>query len=137
VLRLQAAAAFVENPAAASGQLSSLLTGLQHADARRADAVAVLPVDTPQVRPATVAALIASTAARPIVRATFEGRHGHPVLFRREVFDELRRADPARGARVVLHAEPARVLDLQVDDPGVIRDIDNPEDYAALYGHRV
>jgi CTP:molybdopterin cytidylyltransferase MocA len=56
------------------------------------------------------------------------------VLFKREVFDGLRTADPRLGARAVVRADPARVLDVDVGDPGVIVDIDTPEDYARLFG---
>lgn len=62
------------------------------------------------------------------------GRHGHPVLFGRALFDELRRADPDVGARAVVRAEPGRVLDVEIDAPGVLRDVDWPSDYAALFG---
>ena len=43
----------------------------------------------------------------PIVRPAVGGRHGHPVLFARSVFDELRRADPAIGAKAVVRAHAA------------------------------
>jgi molybdenum cofactor cytidylyltransferase len=52
------------------------------------------------------------------------------VVFGRAVFDALRRADPATGAKAVVRAHP--VLDVEVDDPGVLLDIDTPEDYQAL-----
>jgi CTP:molybdopterin cytidylyltransferase MocA len=76
----------------------------------------------------------AATSACPIVRATHHGRHGHPVLFRSCLFDELRRADPEAGAREVVRADPGRVLDLEVEDPAVLRDVDVPGDYVALFG---
>ncbi len=61
---------------------------------------------------------------------------GHPVLFRDVVFDELRTADPAIGAKAVVRARAGEVLDVDVDDPGVVRDVDAPDDYAALFDVR-
>lgn len=134
--RLQPPAVSVVNPDAWRGQLSSLLAGIGAAEARGADAIIVLPVDIPEVRANTVSAVIRALqeGGKPIVRATHNGRHGHPVAFLASMFDELRAADPAHGARVVLHAQPGRVQNLEVDDPGVLRDVDRPEDFERLYG---
>ena len=75
--------------------------------------------------------------AAPIVRATHHGRHGHPVIFARAVFDELRHADPAAGAKSVLRAHEAAIVNVEVEDPGVVTDVDTPEDYARLFGGAV
>jgi molybdenum cofactor cytidylyltransferase len=123
---------FVENANADRGQLSSLIAGLNAADHPGIRAVLVTPVDLPLVRPATVAALLEtfSKSAAPIVRAVRDGRHGHPVIFGRSVFGALRRADPDIGARAVVRAH--QVLDVDVGDPGVLHDIDTPDDYTRL-----
>lgn len=88
-------------------------------------------VDLPLVTPATVAAVLSAfaTSGRPIVRAVHGGRHGHPVLFGRAVFGELRHADPATGAKAVVRAHAADLLDVEVPDPGVLLDIDRPHEY--------
>lgn len=129
---------WVENPDAARGQLSSVNVGIQHARARGATAVVVMPVDIPQVRPGSVAALLAAAAASraPIARVGHAGRHGHPVLFRDVVFDDLRTADPAVGAKAVFRARAGEVLEVDVDDPGTVRDVDAPADYDALFRTR-
>jgi nicotine blue oxidoreductase len=125
---------FVENPDAARGQLSSVNAGLAHARARGATAVVVMPVDLPLVRPDSVAALLlAAAGGAPMARVAHAGRGGHPVLFRDVVFDDLRTADPAIGAKAVLRARAGDVLDVEVDDPGVLRDVDAPDDYIALF----
>jgi molybdenum cofactor cytidylyltransferase len=129
---------FVENAGADAGQLSSVLAGLRAAEAPAVRAVIVVPVDAPLIRAdtvATVIAVFASTSA-PVVRAVHAGRHGHPVLFSRAVFEDLRRADPAIGARAVLRAHAHLVVNVEVDDPGVLGDVDTPEDYARLFGPR-
>jgi CTP:molybdopterin cytidylyltransferase MocA len=119
----------VVNPDPSRGQLSSLLTGLDALDHPRVIAVLVTLVDVPLVAPATIATLLARalTSTAPIVRATYRGRHGHPVIFKRALFQELRSADPATGAKAVMRAHA--IDDVEVDDPGVVEDVDTPDDY--------
>lgn len=127
----------VENARAdEGGQLSSVLVGLNVADRPGTTGVMILPVDVPLVTAATVRALIAAfdRTHAPIVRAVHAGRHGHPVIFARAVFDELRHADPSVGAKAVLRAHAAAIVDLEVPDPGAVEDVDTPEDYTRLFG---
>jgi molybdenum cofactor cytidylyltransferase len=125
---------YLENPAHELGQLSSLLVGVSHAEGCGADGVMILPVDIPSVSPATVQALREAfdRGPEPLVRAAYQGRHGHPVIVGRSLFAELQAADPAVGARAVLRRDPSRVRELDVDDPGVLRDVDVPDDYRRL-----
>ena len=118
------------------GQLSSILVGLDAAERLDASAILVMPVDVPLVSSTVIAQIVAAAnrSDARIVRATHAGRHGHPVLFKRSVFDEVRSADPSIGARGVVRADPARVLDVEVNDPGVTLDIDTPEDYRRAFG---
>jgi molybdenum cofactor cytidylyltransferase len=123
----------LDNPDWPSGQLSSLLTALAALEAPELEAVVVGLVDSPFVRPATVRLLLARwrETGAPIVRPALDGRHGHPVLFARETFADLRAAPRDRGAKAVFTARAAEVLDVVVDDPGVLADIDTPDDYDA------
>ena len=132
------AAAYIVNLSADLGQLSSLLVAIEYAHRNAAEAVMFLPVDMPSIRADTVRALVCAFAegSQPIVRAVHGGRHGHPVIVASSLFDEFRRADPAVGARAVLRADPSRIRDVEVDDPGVLRDVDTPLDYQALLGER-
>ena len=122
----------VENPDPDRGQLSSLLTGLDAVDRPGTEAVLVTLVDVPLVGSAAISALLARArvSPAPIVRAVHAGRHGHPVIFKRALFDALRHAAPAAGAKAVLRAHP--IDDVEVGDPGVADDVDTPEDYARL-----
>jgi molybdenum cofactor cytidylyltransferase len=96
----------------------------------------VAPVDQPLVSAATVRLVLEAwrRTRAPIVRPAREGRHGHPVLFDRALFDALRRADPSAGARGVVRAHADRAVDVPVDDDGAFADIDTPEDYARWIG---
>jgi len=120
------------NPHPDRGQLSSLLVGLDGVERDDVDAVLVTLVDVPLVRPQTIASLLARarSSSAPILRAVHSGRHGHPVIFTRAVFGALRAADLAAGARAVLRAH--QVEDVDVADPGVLVDVDTPDDYGRM-----
>lgn len=119
----------VVNPDPARGMASSVAIGFA-AVARFEVADAWLwPVDHPFVQPATLTALAAANAevARPI----YAGRGGHPPLIRRRHWAALAACDQVEGgARAVLAS--LRVVDVVVDDPGVLRDVDTPADREAL-----
>jgi molybdenum cofactor cytidylyltransferase len=124
----------VVNPRAEEGQLSSLIAGLDAIDEPGVDAALVTLVDVPLVAAPAIRLLLARTAisTAPILRAVHHGAHGHPVVFKREIFAALRAADPAEGAKAIVRA--ASVEDVETGDPGVLEDVDTPEDYARLIG---
>ena len=122
---------FARNPHPERGQLSSLLVGLDTADMPGVEAVLVTLVDVPFVSEATVkkVAYAFQRTSAPIVRPVRGQRHGHPVLFARRLFAELRRADPAVGAKAVVRAHEAAMLNVDVDDEGALLDLDTPAEY--------
>ena len=127
----------VRNPRPDDGQLSSLLTGLDAIDAPGIDRVMVTLADVPAISAGAVRALLdrAAISPAPIVRAAHQGRHGHPVIFGRAVFDALRGADRSIGAKAVFAA--FAVEDVEVHDPGVLEDVDTPADYARVRGYDI
>jgi CTP:molybdopterin cytidylyltransferase MocA len=124
----------VVNPDPSRGMLSSVQCGLG-ALPPGVDAVLLWPVDHPLVKAATVTSLIEAFrgGGHPVVVPVFEGGRGHPVLFAAALVPELLSADPAVGARAVVHAHADR-LELAVPDPGVGADVDTPEDYRRIFG---
>ncbi len=124
----------VVNPDPERGQLSSLLLGLDEVDRPGVEAVLVTLVDVPLVSAGTVRAIIAAWGRThaPVVRPVAGDRHGHPVIFSRELFAPLRAADPAVGAKPVLRAVGARMCEVCVDDDGAFVDADTPEEYEQL-----
>jgi molybdenum cofactor cytidylyltransferase len=127
---------FVVNPDPSRGQLSSLQEALAVLSTREPRALLMAPVDQPLITAATVRKVIDewSRSAAAIVRPCWNGRHGHPVLFDARVLPELRQADPAIGARVVVHAHLTEARDVEVNDPGAFEDVDTPEDYRRVFG---
>jgi molybdenum cofactor cytidylyltransferase len=123
------AARAVVNPNPASEQSSSLRLGLARLANDPAEAVVVWPVDHPFVHLVSVLALMDAykRTRAPIVLPVHEGRRGHPVLFARTVWLELMTTS-AGGARTVVHAHAANVVEVAVPDEGVTRDIDTRSD---------
>jgi molybdenum cofactor cytidylyltransferase len=129
----------IEHPGWEQGQLSSLLAGLDAIDDPLLEAALVTLVDVPLVRSSTVAEVIAAwrrtraPIARPASPSGSFGaggqRHGHPVIFDRSIFADLRAADPNTGAKAVFAIHRDRIFNVEVEDPGAFEDIDTPEDY--------
>jgi len=129
----------VENPRYEEGQLSSLLVGLAAVEQRydNVEAVMMTLVDLPLISAATVRAVrdtFLANPGAPLVRPRRGGRYGHPVIFNRSIFGELRRADPSTGAKPVVHAHAAEEVNVDVDDEGAFIDIDTPQDYDRFIG---
>ncbi len=119
-----------------SGQFSSLQCGLHEVPARAAGA-AFTPVDHAFVREQTIARLIAEFRRHPdcpaVLAPSYQGRNGHPVCCCREVIAELL-AQPADGqARDIIRRRRGPSSCMEVDDPGVITDIDDPAAYARAF----
>ena len=129
----------VVNPDPDQGQLSSLLAGLHTIDRPGVVAMLLTLVDVPLVDPHTVRALLRAheRTRAPIVRPSRAGRHGHPVVFDRSVFGELRNADPSTGAKPVVHAHLDRAVDVPIDEEGPFVDVDTPADYERAFGRPI
>jgi CTP:molybdopterin cytidylyltransferase MocA len=142
-------AAFVVNPEWRRGQTTSMQCGLR-AVPPEAPGVLFTLVDHPAVAPATIDALLTAQWDRPSHSAAchssperagellrvprYRGRRGHPIWLSRELIPEFLDLPAGGAARDVVrrHAEDTAFLDL--DDPGILADIDDRADYAALRG---
>ena len=118
----------VPQPLAALGMGHSIAAGI----AARADAPGwlLLPGDMPMVRPATLLAVAAALEHHPVAYAQYQGRRGHPVGFAAELYSELMMLSGDEGARRIVARYPA--IGVDVDDPGVLLDLDTEADLAAM-----
>lgn len=129
---------FVVNDDVDQGQLHSLRLALRTLS-QDCDACVMMLVDHPLVCPSTVRALVDAYAAyRPaMVVPRFRERRGHPVLFSHEMFDPLCNGPLEGGARRIVREQGVSPLAVDVEDPGVLTDVDTPEEYEqALNGFR-
>jgi CTP:molybdopterin cytidylyltransferase MocA len=127
--------AVATNPAPERGMASSVAVGFAATRAGfAADAAFLWPVDQPAIAPRTLAALIAAAGAEAAARwvvPRWMGRRGHPPLIGRALWPALAAcADEDGGARAVRDRSGAAVVELEVDDPAVVEDVDQPGDLA-------
>jgi molybdenum cofactor cytidylyltransferase len=107
------------------GMGASLACGVRAAP--DADGWVVALGDMPWIEPATIRAVAAAIASGAnIVAPAFRGTRGHPVGFARSYGGELAALAGDAGARAILERERAQLTLIDVDDAGVLRDVDTP-----------
>ncbi len=128
----------VENKDFAQGMATSLRAGIAAVPAD-CDAALVLLGDMPGVTAKHVDRLIAAFAPhedRAICVATRQGKRGNPVLWASAHFAEMLALDGDQGARTLIRKHEAQVCDVEMDDDGVLVDLDTPEALAAYRAGR-
>jgi CTP:molybdopterin cytidylyltransferase MocA len=103
------------------------------------DAAFVQPVDCPLIAPDTYAALLDSVPAADIVIPSCQAKHGHPPLISAKLFPKILAAGPDEPLRDILLESGVRRRYVEVNDPGVLLNVDRPEDLdqlATLYNAR-
>jgi len=128
----RAGAVVVENVHPGEGPITSLRLVLALLDGTVAG-VAYLPVDHPMVQPETVSALLqAARTTNAFLTVPMVGdKKGHPALFSSSLFSELSDPSLEGGARTIVHRHFETATQVQVNDPGVLMDIDTPDAYRA------
>ncbi|MFZ1729389.1 MAG: nucleotidyltransferase family protein [Bacteroidota bacterium] len=117
------------------GMLSSIQCGLRMLTPDPG-AVLLMLGDQPTVPVEVVESVIKAWEAsdKGIVLPTYRGRRGHPLLIDLRYREEILRIDPSAGMRALLSSHAGDVLEVPVDTSAILKDIDTPEDYAALTG---
>lgn len=111
--------------------LASVQTGLAALEDSEAEAALLAPGDHPLLDPGTVALLIDAWRARQgaIIAPSIDGRRGHPILVARSVWPEIVSLEADRSLRDFLRHREEAIFYVFVEDRGVIRDVDTPQDY--------
>ncbi len=117
------------NPAPEKGMLSSLKVAIKKLP-EHCDGFILALVDHPAVRASTYIELIRTARQNPnrIIIPKFFGSKGHPVFFGKRFFDDLMKTPEGEGARLVVHQQMQNVHFLDVDDEGILFDIDTPQE---------
>jgi molybdenum cofactor cytidylyltransferase len=130
------AAVAVDNPRWRDGMLGSLKVGVASVERIAPSALALLMclVDTPRFSVATVTSLVTAflRTSAPIIKPSFRGEHGHPVLFSRALWPEVLSASGDGGPRVVVDAHRDRSQIVEVPDEWILRDADTPAEHDRL-----
>ncbi|UVK85556.1 nucleotidyltransferase family protein [Pseudomonas sichuanensis] len=126
VLGLPATCCIVPSPDAGLGMGHSLAAGAASLSDCDAQAAAIVLGDMPWILPQTYRRLVEAADPGAIVVPHYQGQNGHPVLFGHDYWPELAKLCGDEGARSVLQRHRDRVRVLDVDDSGVLRDVDTP-----------
>jgi molybdenum cofactor cytidylyltransferase len=125
-------ARFVVNPHADRGMGGSIARGVDALTPATTAALVAL-ADEPMAGRAALLRVVEryDVGGAAIVAPTYRGVSGHPVLFDRSTFDELRALSGDRGARAVVNREAGRVAVVEMNEAQPI-DVDTPADLARL-----
>jgi len=129
----RAGARVVFNPRPEEEMLLSIRLGLESLsiDPR---AVFVWPADHPAVSLATLELLAGRADPARALLPTQAGRRGHPALVGRDLLPAIASIPPREGLRSLWRTRADAVVEVPVEDPGVVLNIDTPEDYRAALG---
>lgn len=89
--------------------------------------------DYPLITPETISCTIEAQRQQPdrIIIPSYNGRRGHPSLFPRPLLDELVQTLTLRD---LLLNHPDKIQHLEVQDPGILMDMDTPDDFRRIGG---
>jgi molybdenum cofactor cytidylyltransferase len=115
------------------GMASSLRAGLSAVDPH-IDAALIVLADQPFVRPETLDRIVDQhlSSGAQIVIPLYRGFRGNPVLLDRSVFPEVMALDLDFGCRAIFGNHLEGIVKVEVDDVGILLDIDNKDDYERL-----
>jgi molybdenum cofactor cytidylyltransferase len=114
-------------PRADEGMGASLAWGVARAPGAGGWLIAL--ADMPFIRPETIVRVLDAVERGALIAAPVHaGRRGHPVGFGPAMREELLALGGDEGARSLLARHAAAVVAVECDDPGVLLDVDRPED---------
>ncbi|HEX4966169.1 MAG TPA: nucleotidyltransferase family protein [Thermoanaerobaculia bacterium] len=135
----QEGVAVAVNPEPERGMLSSVQVGVAalgggNALAGRGEILLVSPADLPRLRAESVAELLRQMAASGALLAVpvYRGKRGHPMAISPALIPLIPILDPGIGLKQLRDLHEAGLLEVVVDDPGVVIDVDTPADYERL-----
>ncbi len=129
----------VINPDWEQGQLSSIHAAIRSFPPKT-DGMILFLIDHPLISGPLVNDLIEefyspqNAASAKIVLPLFRGRRGHPVIFSASLYDELLAAPLDKGARAVVWAHTADVLELETNEQGCVLNLNDPETLQRVIG---
>lgn len=92
------------------------------------DGALLYPVDHPFVRSETISILMDNAREDGIAIPVYKGKRGHPSIFGKMFFEEILDAPLHIGARYVIRKHPDKIIEVNVDDPGILLNINTKED---------
>jgi molybdenum cofactor cytidylyltransferase len=132
----QAGLSVAVNPDPERGMLSTIQEGIAALGgtaelARRSKTLLVSPADLPNLDSGTVAILLRrmTEAEARLAVPVYRGRRGHPLAIAPKLIPEIDTLNPDVGLKQLRDLHEAELLEVEVEDPGAVQDVDTPEDY--------
>lgn len=121
---------FCQNDNFKEGMLSSVICGIRSLPENTCAAM-IFPGDQPEISEKVINAVADSfkKTGKGIIVASYNGKRGHPILITNKYFPEIEKLDPEKGLRGLSLKFPGDVLEVNVDDAMILKDIDTREDY--------
>lgn len=112
------------------GMLSSVQCGLLSVPAD-AGAIIIFLGDQPRIEPHITDMIIDAyrKSGKGIIMPVFNGRRGHPLLIDNRYRDEIFHLNPEKGLKSLRDKFPGDILEVEVNTPAIVNDIDTPEEY--------
>jgi molybdenum cofactor cytidylyltransferase len=113
------------------GMLSSVICGVENIP-DKAEAVLVFQGDEPLIRPSSIKNVIEGyrSSGGGLVVPVYKNRRGHPLLIDKKYLGEISRLDPGKGLRSLTEIHHDEVIEVETDDPGILKDFDTFEEYS-------
>jgi molybdenum cofactor cytidylyltransferase len=125
---------FVVNRKYDEGQSSSVRVGIREVTPKT-HAALIIPGDMALIDTASINRVITrfEKGGCTIVIASHQGRHGHPILFDRQLFQEIEQINETNfGLKAVVKKHEAEVCLVETGSKSVLKDVDTPEDLQRL-----
>lgn len=118
------------------GQTSSLQAGLRALEQPPVEGVVLCLVDHPAISVETIRKLIVAfdQSDAPVLVPTYQNQRGHPVIISSALFPELLGLATSEGANTIVRKHRDQPLFGEVNDPGILVDVDDPQSYRELLG---
>jgi molybdenum cofactor cytidylyltransferase len=121
----------------AKGPLSSIQSAIRSLPEGATEGMILCPVDHPIISAELIAKLIAEfdSSGKAIVVPEYQGRRGHPAIFRAILYQELLDASPEVGARQVVWAHANDIREVGTEEEGVVLNINDPATFERALGN--
>ncbi len=112
------------------GMLSSVQCGFRNVPTD-SDAVLVFQGDQPLICTSTINKVINAyrSSDKGIIIPVYRRKRGHPILIDKRYRNEIEKLDARKGLRSLTYIYPEDILEVETDDPGILRDFDTYKDY--------
>ena len=122
---------FVFNNDFKSGMASSIKVGLNHIS-NTSEAFFICLGDMPMIKPDIYNQLIKSRNQKDILIPTYNGQQGNPVLFNKSMKEKIFNITGDVGAKKILELNKNKILNLEINDQGVVRGFNTQKDFSSL-----